>query len=139
MNSQPSVIVGDHGCARVASTACRACGRASFITAVRSLDRILDEAKLFLAVRDELDGRARSGAQPLPAFKRATGRLKCDGSRLRVRLPKTNTFEASKLNSSRHPGRGACLRDEVVAERKIVYLRNVGEDRQAWRVRRAVP
>ena len=32
-----------------------------FITAVRSLDRILDEAKLFLAVRDELDGRARSG------------------------------------------------------------------------------
>ena len=26
-------------------------------------------------------------------------RLKCDGSRLRVRLPKTNTFEASKLNS----------------------------------------
>ena len=25
-----------------------------FITAVRSLDRILDEAKLFLAVRDEL-------------------------------------------------------------------------------------
>jgi hypothetical protein len=43
-----------------------------------------------------------------------------------VRLPKTNTFEASKLNSSRHPGRGGVLRDEVVAERKIVYLRNVG-------------
>jgi hypothetical protein len=39
-------------------------GRASFITAVRSLDRILDEAKLFLAVRDELDGRARSGPSP---------------------------------------------------------------------------
>ena len=36
----------------------------------------------------------------------ATGRLKSDGSRLRVRLPKTNTFEASKLNSSRHPARG---------------------------------
>ena len=44
-----------------------------------------------------------------------------------VRLPKTNTFEASKLNSSRHPGRGGVLRDEVVAERKIVYLRNVGQ------------
>ena len=35
-----------------------------FITAVRSLDRILDEAKLFLAVRDELDGRTRSGPSP---------------------------------------------------------------------------
>ena len=43
--------ISRHGCS----------GRASFITAVRSLDRILDEAKLFLAVRDKLDGRARSG------------------------------------------------------------------------------
>ena len=38
-------------------------GRASFITAV-SLDLILDEAKLFLPVRDELDGRVRSGPSP---------------------------------------------------------------------------
>ena len=36
-------------------------------------------------------------ALPLPAFWKATGRLKCDGSRLLVRLPTTNTFEASKL------------------------------------------
>ena len=43
-------------------------GRASFITAVRSLDRILREAKLFLAVRDELDGRARSGPSPYRPF-----------------------------------------------------------------------
>ena len=101
-----------------------------------SLDRILDEAKLFLAVCDELDGRARPGPQPLPAFKRATGRLKCDGSRLRVRLPKTNTFEASKLNSSRHPGRGACYWSR--SERSSICGMS-GEDRQAWRVRRAEP
>ena len=35
-----------------------------FHQGVRSLDRILDEAKLFLAVRDELDGRARSRPSP---------------------------------------------------------------------------
>jgi hypothetical protein len=27
------------------------------------------------------------------------------------------------------------LRDEVVAKRKIVYLRHVGKDRQVWRVK----
>jgi hypothetical protein len=45
---------------------------------------------------------------------------------MRVRLPKTNAFEASNLNSSRHPDAGV-LRDEVVAERNIVYLRNVAQ------------
>ena len=71
-------------------------GRASFITAVGSLDRILVEAKLFLAVWTT-SWTGPILARPLPAFGKATGRLKCDGSRLLVRLPTTNTFEASKL------------------------------------------
>jgi hypothetical protein len=75
-------------------------------------------------------------AQLLPAFERATGRLKCDGSRLRVRLPKTNTFQAELLAPTRTR---RVLRDEVVAERKIVYLRNVGQGSSGLEVRRAVP
>ena len=105
---------------------------------MRGLDRILDEAKLFLAVRDELDGRARSGAQPLPAFKRATGRLKCDGSRLRVRLPKTNTFEACQAELLAPPRtRARCATRWSRSERSSICGMS-GEDRQAWRVRRAV-
>jgi hypothetical protein len=95
-------------------------GRASFITAVRSPYRILDEAKLFIAVRDELDGRARSGPSP-------TGRLKCDGSRLRTRLPNTNAFEVPKLKLVAPLRTRGVLRDRVVAERKIVYLWKVGQ------------
>jgi hypothetical protein len=95
--------------------------RLSF-TAVRSLDRILDEAKLFLAVRDELDGRARSGSA-LPVFKRATGRLKCNGSRLQRRI-RSRQVQAELLAAPRTRG---VLRDEVAAERKSVYLRNVGQ------------
>ena len=89
--ARPSHLISRHGRS----------GRASFITAVRSLYRILDEANLFIAVRDELDGRAQSGPCP-------TGRLKCDGSRLRGGLPNTNAFEVPKLNSSRHSGREVC-------------------------------
>jgi hypothetical protein len=63
---------------------------------VGSLDRILVEAKLFLAVWTT-SWTGPILARPLPAFGKATGRLKCDGSRLLVRLPTTNTFEASKL------------------------------------------
>jgi hypothetical protein len=65
--------------------------------------------------------------------------LKCDGSRLPVRLPKTNTFEASKLNSSRHPGRGACCATRWSRSERSSICGMSGKDRQAWRVRRAVP
>ena len=50
----------------------------------------------------------------------------------RIHLPPAESranseWPARHLNSWRHPGRGACCRDEVVAEGKIVYLRNVGQ------------
>ena len=92
------------GMAAIAKAADRPADFCDAVAALIGASR--DENFSTTAHGDELDGRA----QPLPAFKRATGRLKCDGSRLRVRLPKTNTFEASKLNSSRHPGRGRAAR-----------------------------
>jgi hypothetical protein len=78
-------------------------------------------------------------ARPLPTFGKATARLKCDGSRSRVRLPKMNTFEASTLNSSRHPGCGACCAKRWSLSERSSISGMSGKDRQAWRVRRAVP
>ena len=102
---------------------------------VVSKAELLDEATLF-SPRNNLDGRA--GPDPAGS-KRVTGRLKCYGSRLRVRLPKTNSFEAPKLNSSRHPGRGTCCATRWSRSERSSICGMSGKDRQAWRARRAVP
>ena len=105
---------------------------------MRGLDRILDEAKLFLAVRDELEGWARSGPS---RYRPLREQLAVEVRRVAfgVQLPKTNTFEASKLNSSRHPGRGACCATRWSRSERSSICGMSGKDRQAWRVRRAVP
>jgi|SRR6516162_4280447 len=85
---------------------------------------------------DKLDGSLSTGHLPqrrwLGAGPLSTAVSLTAGPMVRIRLPPAESranseWPARHLNSWRHPGRGACCRDEVVAEGKIVYLRNVGQ------------